>query len=230
MDKKDIKIEDIQRILFGNAPPEFLLEVLLRSTLIYLVLLIIVRLLGKRMKGQLTITEMAVMITLGAIISAPMQVPDRGIFQAALVLVVIMLLQQGLTWLGIKSRRVEVLTQGRMKLLVKDGVVQLKDLKEVQISRQELFAMIREKVIFHLGKIDRLYMEACGVVSIYTSKDTVNRPGLPVFPPGDKSILSEQQKAKDEINACTNCGQLQPVSTGTACSNCNMNNWTNAII
>src|SRR5215217_53846 len=137
MDKKDIKIEDIQRILFGNAPPEFLLEVLLRSTLIYLVLLIIVRLLGKRMKGQLTITEMAVMITLGAIISAPMQVPDRGIFQAALVLVVIMLLQQGLTWLGIKSRRVEVLTQGRMKLLVKDGVVQLKDHKEVQISRQE---------------------------------------------------------------------------------------------
>jgi uncharacterized membrane protein YcaP (DUF421 family) len=86
MKKDEIHLEDIQRILFGQAPPQFLLEVFIRTVVIYISLLFIVRLLGKRMSGQLTIMEMAVMLTLGAIVSVPMQMPDRGLLQGALLL------------------------------------------------------------------------------------------------------------------------------------------------
>jgi hypothetical protein len=51
MKKEDIIPWDWQRILFGQAPPEFLLEVLMRTSIIYIALLIIVRLMGKRMGG-----------------------------------------------------------------------------------------------------------------------------------------------------------------------------------
>lgn len=59
---------DLKRILFGVAPPEFMLEVFIHTLIIYIALLFIVRALGKRMSGQLTIMEMAVMLTIGVYI------------------------------------------------------------------------------------------------------------------------------------------------------------------
>src|SRR5687767_8208554 len=103
MKKEEINLWDIERLLFGRAPPEFLLEVFIRALIVYLATLVVVRLLGKRMSGQLTITEMAVMITLGAIISVPMQLPDRGILPGLLALLCALAFQRGINWLGFKN-------------------------------------------------------------------------------------------------------------------------------
>lgn len=75
------KFGEWQRLWFGDAPPIFLVEVMLRTVLVFVALLFLVRFLGKRMNGQLTATEMAVMLTLGAIAANGMQVPQRGIFR-----------------------------------------------------------------------------------------------------------------------------------------------------
>jgi uncharacterized membrane protein YcaP (DUF421 family) len=70
----------------GEAPPLFLLEVFVRTLVIYVFLLFILRWLGKRMSGQLIIMELSVMLTLGAIVSASMQLPDHGILEGAFLL------------------------------------------------------------------------------------------------------------------------------------------------
>ena len=99
MKKEDIEPWDWPRILFGQAPPEFLLEVFMRTALIYIALLIIVRLMGKRMGGQLTISEMAVMVTLGAIVSPAMQIPQLGILLGIMILVCALIFQRSLNYL-----------------------------------------------------------------------------------------------------------------------------------
>ena len=55
MKKEDIIPGDFYRILFGETPAIFLFEVLLRTLLLYIALLVVVRVMGKRMGGQLTI-------------------------------------------------------------------------------------------------------------------------------------------------------------------------------
>src|ERR1700712_4165791 len=107
MKKEEIHIDDVKRILFGQAPPAFLLEVLIRTLIIFVFLLFVVRWLGKRMSGQLTIMEMTVMLTLGAIVSVAMQIPDRGILLSMLVLLVTLTFHLGLGKLGFKSARIE---------------------------------------------------------------------------------------------------------------------------
>jgi uncharacterized membrane protein YcaP (DUF421 family) len=71
MDPGSIRLTDWKRILFGTAPASFLLEVLARTAVMYVALLVVLRLLGKRMSGQITILEMAILISLGAIVSVP---------------------------------------------------------------------------------------------------------------------------------------------------------------
>src|SRR5438046_2471334 len=97
MDKDQIKLSDIQRILLGDAPGEFLLEVFLRTIVAYIIMLVIVKLLGKRMSRKLTATEMAVMLMFGAIISGMMQIPDRGVLEGAFVLLLVVGIQRLVT-------------------------------------------------------------------------------------------------------------------------------------
>jgi uncharacterized membrane protein YcaP (DUF421 family) len=229
MKPEEIHLGDIKRILFGQMPPEFMVEVAIRTLLIYIILLLTVRLLGKRMSGQITLVELAVMITLGAIVSPVMQLPDRGIVFGVIVLAVALVFQRGINLWGFRNERVEKITQGEMSLLVKDGTMVLEEMEKTQITKQQLFSLIREKKIPNLGRVKRAYMEACGILSVYQTDEV--RPGLPVFPSSDPAIKEILEPSEDHIMACCNCGHVQEArSEDTACEVCNSAEWTEAYL
>ncbi len=225
MDKEDIHLSDISRILFGDAPSIFLLEIFMRTLIMYTLLLFMIRWLGKRMAGQLTLTEMAVMIMLGAIVSAPMQMPDKGILQGSMILLGTVLLQRGLTLVAVKRKKFEVLSQGEASVLVKDGILQLKEMKETRISRQQVFAKLRAHNVYNLRQVKRLYIEAGGIFSMYKSGD--DGPGLPLYPPDDAPIADRQQMA--ECKACSSCGFIAN-NNDQPCSVCGVSDWVNAVV
>ncbi|HEU4412265.1 MAG TPA: hypothetical protein VFS43_43890 [Polyangiaceae bacterium] len=123
MKPEEIRLGDWKRILLGNAPVAFLLETFARPLGIYLALVVVLRLFGERMTGQLAILEMSVMVALGAIVAVPMHMPDRGVLVGRLLLVRVLGLQRGLGRLGVERRRVELATQGDLTSLVKDGIL-----------------------------------------------------------------------------------------------------------
>jgi uncharacterized membrane protein YcaP (DUF421 family) len=232
MKKEEIHLNDIMRILFGQAPPEFLLETFCRTLIIYLFLLFTVRWLGKRMSGQLTIMEMAVMLTIGAIISVPMQVPDRGLLQGFLLLVCTLFFHRGINFLGARNIKIDHILHGKVSILIKDGVLQLDQMKKDSISRQQIFAELRQESIISLGMVDRLYIEAEGLFSIYKAQDP--RPGLPILPPDDEAIVSIQTIAltpdSKELLACISCGQLKQIDLDESCQICGHKDFAKAIL
>jgi uncharacterized membrane protein YcaP (DUF421 family) len=226
MKKYEIHIDDWQRILLGQTPPIFLLEVFIRTVIIYIVLLFILRWLGKRMSGQLTILELSIMLTLGAIVSVGMQMPERGIAMTVVVLFCTLFFQRTVSQLGIKNARLEELAYGKMSLLVKDGVLQLEEMSKCRISQQQLFAQLRNNGIFHLGNVQRVYLEACGLFSIVKTKN--EQPGLSILPQGDNITLKVMQ-ANDEM-VCGHCGLLADKGNEKACPNCGYQEWTQTVI
>jgi uncharacterized membrane protein YcaP (DUF421 family) len=233
MKKEEIHLSDWERILFGAAPGEFMLEVLIRSIGIYLVFTVIAQLLGKRMNGQLTQIELAVMLTLGAIIAPAMQLPDRGVLVGVLGLVCVLVFQRGITFLGFKNSRVEKITQGVETALVKDGVLQLEEMAAGRISKQQIYAVLRAENIYNLKKVERLYLEACGLFSIYTSDD--DKPGLSVLPTlpdeqQDTELHKVQEPAGDDVVACQQCGNTVSVEKAAdVCPICHEKKWVEAV-
>jgi uncharacterized membrane protein YcaP (DUF421 family) len=231
MEKDEIHFGDIKRWLFGQMPPEFMIEVFIRTILIYILLLITVRLMGKRMSGQISLTEMAVMITLGAIVSPVMQLPDRGLFFGVLVLLCALFFQRGYNYLGVKSSKAEDITQGTLSLMVKDGELNLKELAKARITRQQLFAMLREKKVQNLAKVKRAYFEACGILTVFETEE--KKPGLPILPQCDPHIIPEVQYQADHgVMACSNCGHVQQVKNihKTNCEVCHQTAWIDAFV
>ena len=224
MDKEDIKLSDWQRILLGNAPVEFMAEVAVRTIIIFILLLICVKLMGKRMSAKLTITELAVMLTLGAIVSVPMQIPERGLLLGVLTLLCAYTFQRGFNWLAVRNHRIEHISQGFADIVVEDGLVKLDKLASNRVSVNQLFSSLRQDKIENLGSIERVYMEAGGAFSIY--KFDQPKPGLPLLPAFEK--ISDFQHEKAGWQSCTTCGYTREIED-RECPNCHFNKWMHTV-
>lgn len=219
MKKEDIRLNDVYRILFGDAPAEFLIEVLARSVITYLVLLTVLRVLGKRMSGRITNAEMAVMLMFGAIVSSAMQIPDRGILQGIAALLLVLVFHRLFTTITNKSEKLETVFLGHTTMLIKDGVMMKEALREEKISRNQLFRLLRSEKIINLGKVKRMYMETNSSFSIYKNKE--ERAGLAVLPEKDAGTM-RLVKPDKEKKACNTCGTVYTIgNTPSHCGHCN---------
>ena len=228
MKKDEIKLTDWERILIGDNPWGFMIEVLGRTIIIYLALMIVMRLLGKRMNAQLTITDLAVILTLGAIASVPMQAFDKGLLPGIVLLISILLLHQGATRLIYKNRKVEVLTQGKVSLIIKDGVIDPVHLKRLRISKDQIFSVLRSQGIRQLGEVKRLYSEADGHFSLFKFKEP--RPGLSVFPRSENALPPKSKEVKCRKSCCY-CGSVveKESDVPVPCGNCGNKDWMPAM-
>lgn len=217
----EIYLGDLGRMLFGEVPPSFFLEVIVRVAFIYLIIVFSVRLIGRRMNSMLSKVELAAMVSLAGAVGLPLQAPDRGLLPVMVIALVIVFFERISSWLSTKSFRIERITTGSITPLVKDGVLDLKGLKKVNISKQRLFAELRSEGIYQLGCIQRCYMEANGTFSIKYFEEPIS--GLSILPEWDEE-LAEELKSEDGCAACSTCGTAK--HEDNVCGNCGADIWS----
>jgi uncharacterized membrane protein YcaP (DUF421 family) len=232
MKSTEIKLTDWQRILFGEAPPEFYIELIIRGFFVYLLLMFALRMLGKRMSSQVSNLEMAANISLASAIGVPLLSPMNGLLPAFIIAAIIVGLTRLISKISVKSQNFERVTQGDLDMLVEDSVMRIDIMKRVRITRERLFAHLRSENLNHLGLIKRVYMEANGSFTLVQNED--GKPGLLVLPDWDESFINEALE-KTETIICKNCGEEKPGNNGqkseeVECLNCGANDWTNAYV
>lgn len=229
MNKEDINIYDWPRILIGEVPVIFYVEILIRATAVYLLLVVAMRLMGRRMASQLSRNEMAAMVSLAAAIGIPILDASRGLLPAFVIALVVVFTQRLVSYIAAKNEKFETLSQGDKSTLVENAVIQLANLKGTVVTRELLFAQLRSSGLIHLGHVKRLYMEANGSFTLI--EDSNPKPGLSLLPEWDTEFVDQQEKAPGQY-VCHHCGNAQP-SAGreeTAfCSNCGHQEWVPAL-
>lgn len=228
MKPEEIRLNDWMRVLVGEVPGSYFLEIILRMTFVYLLLTVSMRLMGKRMASQLSRNELAALVSLAAATGIPILAPDRGILPALVVAMVIVVIQRTTAWLAYKNQTFERISQGNIAVLVEDSVMNLSKMQKVRITRERLLAELRLSGIFHLGQVKRVYIESSGSFTLVEEEKP--QPGLSVVPVWDTDFRDEQKKASDRF-VCKNCGNpkqtaLKPTDP---CTNCNDNNWVPAV-
>ena len=229
MKKEDIVFSDWHRWLFGTAPPAFTWEIAIRAALIFIIMLAFVRWIGRRMKGQISVSELAVILTLGAIIAAPMQKPTAGLLPSIVVLADVLGVHRLANWLAFRYRAVDAVEQGEAALLLRDGCLEIKELHRHALSQEQVFALLRNESVSQLGELRRVYMEANGRLSLY--KLPQPQPGLSVLPREDYPAAATTGPAHDR-QVCATCGYVPtvPVHAGTHCTHCHYDNWVPATV
>jgi uncharacterized membrane protein YcaP (DUF421 family) len=221
MQSWEIRWNDWVRIIFGNMPPLFLVEVVIRVAFIYVLIIVCIRLMGKRMASQLSRNELVAISSLAASIGIPIQTPDRGLLPALLVALIVVAAQRVVAARLSRSPRFERRSQGNISILVDDCCLNLEAMTRVRISRQELFARLRSQSIKHLGQVKRLYFEAEGDFTLI--KNPEQQPGLSVLPLEDTAFRKVQRYATD-MKVCVNCGTKTEVGDHP-CTKCGQDDY-----
>ena len=230
MKPEEIKLTDWSRILFGPVPAEFYIELIIRGVLVYALLMVSMRLLGKRMATQISRLELAAMVSLASAIGVPMLSQTNGILPAFIIAFIIVAITRLISLISTKSEKFESSTHGDLDTLVRDGVMRLNIMKRVRITRERLFAQLRSENFDHLGKVKRVYMEANGSFTLIQNEE--RQPGLLVLPEWDEPFIHEKV-TQTNIAICRNCGEKKPGSHNDGvvkCTNCGASDWTKAVV
>lgn len=222
------KAFDWERILINDLPYVFLLEVLLRTVIMFTFLLMALRFTGKRGVKQLSVFEIVIIIALGSAAGDPMFYEDVGILPALCAFFVVILSYRFVTWLTGKSRWFEGLLEGHTQLLIENGVFSVVKFEKEAIAQDEFFSELRLQSIDHLGQIRYAFLEPSGNISVFFLADHEVKPGLPVIP----SLFEKKSKTipRTGVFSCANCGYTQTIGPGQAiCPTCERDEWVEAI-
>lgn len=216
---------DLNSLLFGEEQWEFLFETVLRSVIMFIVILIGLRTLGKRGVTQLSVFELGVIIGLGSAAGDPMFYKDVGLLVGATVLTVVLSLYKLLTLLINRSDRIEQMMEGKPTTVLMDGCLLIHSFDKEPIARDELFSQLRMKNVSHLGQVQQAIIETDGEVSSFYFADDKVKYGLPILPQYHEHLL--KSISKKGYYSCTICGYTEQleVSKQHHCPNCKNNEW-----
>src|SRR5690606_28297863 len=201
-----LKMSDISKIFFEGADLSFAIEIIGRTLIMFLLILIVLRLSGRRGVRQLTLFEVAIILGLGSAAGDPMFQEDIPIIYSVIVLFAVILLYKIITFIASRSLLVTQLMEGKEMIIVKDGRFSIKESQESSFSQREFFAELRNHSVEHLGQVRFALLEVDGTISIIRYDKNHVQYGLPLFPENYKKINPLQVTGP---YACMFCGKVE---------------------
>ncbi|MCJ8153411.1 DUF421 domain-containing protein [Chryseobacterium sp. SSA4.19] len=217
-----------KEFLMGQEEWPFLLEIVLRTFIMFLTIIIGLRILGKRGVKQLSLFELVVIIGLGSAAGDPMFYKEVGIASSIIVFMVIILLYSFVTYMIGKSQIFEKLLEGKSICLIEEGEFSIENFKKENLGSDEFFAELRLKGISQLGQIERAIEEVSGEISVFYFEDEKVQYGLPIMPGSlENPLKSIHSKG---FYSCTFCGHTEEKNIGNAgtCCKCKKDKWIEA--
>ena len=148
------------------SSPEIIFSVILRTLIVTLLILTIIRWLGNKGIGQLNSFELLINIGIGSIIGDPMVYTEEiSIPQAISAVVIIVVIFKGIDYVTSRSKRFTRILVAQPVQLVKDGKYVVSGLKKARISDDEFKSLMRLNGIKKLDEVKESYLEMNGQVS-----------------------------------------------------------------
>jgi len=157
---------DLVRIFWGDQPPLFLLEIVFRTAVLFLFFIGLLRVVGQRGTGQITIFEFAMIIVLGSAAGDPMFQADVPLFHAMIVITVVVLVHQAISHLNRRFRKVQKVTEGKLLKIVENGELCPEGIKKTMLSMDEVYMELRKSGARYVDQIELAYFETDGTVSV----------------------------------------------------------------
>ena len=220
---------DWNNFLMGEESWPFLLEIAARTLLMYFIILIGLRLLGKRGVRQLSVFELVVIISLGSAAGDPMFYKEIGLLYPVIIFAIIVGAYRLTTFLMAKSKKFDDLVEGKCVYLIKEGEFSIGEFNKEGLAQDEFFSELRQQSVSHLGQVETAILETSGNLSIFYYPDEQVKYGLPIMPAlFDQAAEAVSEEGKFACSHCGNIQQLGPVQSHQ-CARCKHNKWIKAL-
>ena len=139
---------------------------LIRATLLYVAIIFLIRLMGKRQIGELQPSELVVTILLSEIASIPMQDNNIPIIHSVVALFALVSYEILTSAIGLKSQKLRTVIQGHPVIVIRKGEIDMKALKKLRMTVNDLISALRQKDVFDISQVSYAIFETNGQISV----------------------------------------------------------------
>lgn len=155
------------KITVNNKYGDFFMFITIyRTVLLYFVVIISIRLMGKRQIGEMQPGELVVTLLISDIAAMPLQDTNQPIFFGVSAIFTLVALEIVLSVVSLKSFFVRKLLSGKSVILIKDGIIDQKELKKVRMTVLDLVEMLRSQQVFDISTVSFAVLETGGNLSV----------------------------------------------------------------
>ncbi len=149
--------------------------VLVRSLILYILVIFSVRLMGKRQLGELQPSELVITILISNIATLPLEDIDIPLSLGVTPILALVCFEVIVSWLNMIFPKFRKMISGSPKIVIRNGKTDPKILKELRFSVDDLMMSLREKEVFDIEDVQYAIVETTGNISVMR-KQTADTP------------------------------------------------------
>lgn len=164
-----------------------MLIVFFRAFILYAVIFIVMRLMGKRELSKVQPFELTIIILIAELASAPMSSRGITIFDGIVPIIALLIAYIVFTLIIQSSNKVQDVVCGTISVIIRDGKIDEKELSKLQYTITELMEQLREKDVFKIQDVKCAIVETNGNLSVIKYSDEFNDIPLNIIEDGKVS-------------------------------------------
>lgn len=162
----------------------------LRTVILYLVLICVVRLMGKRQIGEMEPSEFVVTMLVANLAAIPMQDGAIPLFSGLVPILTVLAVELVLSWITLRSVLLRRFFCGKPVILIDNGMLIQENLRQTRVTLDELTGHLREKDVLDISTVQYAILETDGSLSVFpypkekpaAAKDTGIQPKQQYLP------------------------------------------------
>lgn len=156
--------------------------VLIRSLILYLLVIFAVRLMGKRQLGELQPSELVITILVSNIATLPLEDVDIPLIVGVTPILALVCFEVVISWLNLISPKLRKVISGSPKVIISNGRIDRETMRELRFSVDDLTMALRSQGIFDLSEVQFAVVETTGSVSVMkkSGKDTPTKEDMDI--------------------------------------------------
>lgn len=164
-----------------------MLIVFFRSIILYILVLIVMRLMGKREIGQLQPFELAIAIMIADLASIPMSDIGIPIMDGIIPILGLLVMHLLISFINLKSMKMRAVICGKPSILIYRGKINEKVMRKERFTINELQERLRSNNVYDMGDVEYAILETSGQVSV------IEKPNKRMVTPEDLNIEPEYE-------------------------------------
>ncbi len=159
-----------------------MLVVFVRALVLYIIVVITMRLMGKRQIGQLQPFELAIAIMISELAAVPMQNTGIPLINGIIPILTLLVAQLAMSLLSLKSMRARTLICGKPSILIEKGMIKENELRKELYTIKDLLEQLRIKNYPNIADVEYAILETNGQLSVIpkSQKRPVNPQDLDI--------------------------------------------------
>lgn len=141
-------------------------EIVLRTAIIYIAVLVGMRLAGKRQVGQMTPFDLVVLLLIANAVQNAMTGPDTSLVGGLVAAATLLVLNAIISRLALRNRRARHVVEGEPTLLVHAGRIIRGNLAQEKIGEEEILQALREHGVATIEEVQGAVLEIDGSISV----------------------------------------------------------------